>query len=83
MVCMKAVVPRHGLLACVLHVGLQYDMMKLIKLLNVENEVSNEDKRENTYRLLLLKEELCTGHWLARALAQARVDSTKLCVGDS
>ena len=49
-------VPRHGLLACVLHVGLQYDMMKLIKLVNAENKVSNEDKRENTYSLLLLKE---------------------------
>ena len=58
MVCMKAVVPHHGLLACVLHVGLQYDMMKLIKLLNAENKVSNEDKRENTYSLLLLKEGL-------------------------
>jgi hypothetical protein len=38
--------PRHGLLACVLHVGLQYDMMELIKHLNAENKVSNEDKRE-------------------------------------
>ena len=45
--------------------------------------MSNEDKRENTYRLLLLKEGLCTSHWLARALAQARVDPTKLCVGDT
>ena len=58
MVCIKALVPRHGLLACVLHVGLQYDMMRLIKLLNAENKVSNEDKRENTYRLPLLKEGL-------------------------
>ena len=58
-------------------------MMELIKLLDAENKVSNEDKRENTYRLLLLKEGLCTSHWLARALAQGRVDPTKLCVGDT
>ena len=58
MVCVEGRVPCHGLLACVLHVGLQYDMMKLTKLLNVENKVSNEDKRENTYSLLLLKEGL-------------------------
>ena len=50
--------PRHGLLACVLQVGLRYDMMELIKLLDAENKVSNEDKRENSYRLSLLKEGL-------------------------
>jgi hypothetical protein len=44
----------YHLLKCVLHVGLQYDMMKLIKHLNVENKVRKmEDKRENTYRVLL------------------------------
>ena len=53
MECKKALVPRHGLLACVLQVGLRYDMMELIKLLNAENKVSNEDKRENTYRVPL------------------------------
>ena len=58
MVCVECHAPRHGLLACGLHVGLQYDMMEHIKLLNAENKVSNEDKRENTYRLLLLKEGL-------------------------
>ena len=56
LVFMKPLMPRHGLLACVLQVGLRYDMMELIKLLNAENKVSNEDKRENTYSLLLLKE---------------------------
>ena len=83
LVFIKPLMPCSGLLACVLQVGLRYDMMELIKLLNAENKVSNEYKRKNTYRLLLLKEGLCTGHWLARALAQARVDPTKLCVGDT
>ena len=45
--------PRHGLLACVLHVGLRYDMMELIKLLNVENKVSNEDKRDYDCELVM------------------------------
>ena len=58
MVCMKALVPRHGLLACVLQVGLRYDMMELTKHLNAENKVSNEDKRENTYRVPLSNEGL-------------------------
>ena len=58
LVFIKPLMPRHGLLACVLQVGLRYDMMELIKLLNAENKVSNEDKRENTYRLSLLKEGL-------------------------
>ena len=48
MICVEGHVPPHGLLAGVLHVGLQYDMMELIKLLNADNKVSNEDKRENT-----------------------------------
>jgi hypothetical protein len=58
MVCMKSRVPRHGLLACVLHVGLRYDMMELINISMLENKVSNVEKRKNTYRLPLLKEGL-------------------------
>jgi hypothetical protein len=33
-------------------------MMELINISMLENKVSNEDKRENTYRLPLLKEGL-------------------------
>ena len=58
LVFIKPLMPHHGVLACVLQVGLRYDMMELIKLLNAENKVSNEDKRENSYRLSLLKEGL-------------------------